>query len=72
MAEARAMRDLTVAAAAMTGAWLMAHASAGWGAVGLSGLGGQSPLGLLSLLPSIFIGALLGAVVGSLFRPFRS
>jgi len=66
------MRNLTVATAAITGAWLMVHASPGWATTASSAAIIQNPLGIVALLPSIFVGALLGAIVGSLFCPFRS
>ncbi|MGV3721823.1 MAG: hypothetical protein ACO1SX_13000 [Actinomycetota bacterium] len=66
------MRSLMVMGTAVAGAWIMVNLCQSWAAP-LAGAGGaQSPLGALLFVPSLLVGALLGALVGSLICPFRS
>jgi ribose/xylose/arabinose/galactoside ABC-type transport system permease subunit len=67
------MRSLIVLGTAGIGAWLMVNFCQSWSATLSAATGSaQSPLGALLFVPSLLVGALIGAVVGSLICPFRS
>jgi hypothetical protein len=66
------MRNLTILMTAAAGAWWMATSCQGW-AGGQSASGTiQNPLGALLFPPALLLGAMLGALAGSLLCPIRS